>query len=199
MSKKSRRLYRILCGIIAFFLLIIVWIGIVYLLRPAYIKPDTSDWHTGDIFFSVGDSWESVAVRALTGILHLEISNSTPSHCGIIIRDSSGMVKIAHASTLAKKMVLENPEEYLKNNGAYCLYAKKTPCPIDSVALRHTMDSLINTGVPFDFNFDHSDSKSLYCTEMVVCVFEDNDIFCFSDLRKKRFMYPKDLLNKCLK
>lgn len=206
MSKKERRIYRvsriyrISGGLIAFFLLIlIVWVGIVYLLRPAYIKPDTSDWHTGDIFFSVGDSWESVAVRALTGVLDFSISDSTPSHCGLVVRDSSGTVRIAHASTLKKKIVLEDPEEYLINNGSYCLFAKKPPYRIDSTALRNTLDSLINTGVPFDFKFDHSESASLYCSEMVITVFEHNGIFCFSDLRQQSYIYPKSLLNKCLK
>lgn len=206
MSKKERhicrikRIYRTIGGLAAFFLLIlVVWVGIVYLLRPSYIKPDTSDWQTGDIFFSVGDSWESVAVRALTGVLDFSISDSTPSHCGIVVRDSCGTVRIAHASTLKKKIVLEDPEEYLEKNGSYCLFTQKPPYRIDSTALMNTLDSLINAGVPFDFKFDHSESASLYCSEFVICVFEINGIFCFSDLRKQSYIYPKNLQNKCLK
>lgn len=89
--------------------------------------PDTTMFRTGDIFFSVGDSWESVAVRALSGSTSFEVADSTPSHCGMVIRFADG-VKLAHASTVAKKIVLETPEEYLRNNGSYCIYARKAPC-----------------------------------------------------------------------
>ena len=38
---------------------------------------------------------------------------------------------------------------------------------------------------------------ALYCTEMVVSVFEANKCFCFSKLRKQNYMYPNDLLKIC--
>lgn len=70
MDKKKRSYLRIIgCGCTFVFLFLIVWIGIVWLNRPAYIEPDTSTFETGDVFFSVGDSWESVAVRTLSGSL----------------------------------------------------------------------------------------------------------------------------------
>lgn len=178
-------------------LLIAAWIGIVFLCRPAYIAPDTSRWETGDIFFSVGDSWESVAVRALTGAKSFELSDSTPSHCGLVVR-YGGEVRLVHESTLAKKIVVETPEEYLKNNGSYCLYVRKSPCAPDSVILRQTVDSLLSKGIPFDFDFDHSSAQALYCTELVVRISEICGSGYFSDLRKKDYIYPEDILNMCI-
>lgn len=177
-------------------LLTAAWIGIVFFCRPAYIAPDTSGWKTGDIFFSVGDSWESVAVRALTGAKSFELSDSTPSHCGLVVR-YSGEVRLVHESTVAKKIVVETPEEYLKNNGSYCLYVRKSPCAPDSVILRQTVDSLLSTGIPFDFDFDHSSPQALYCTEMVVRVSEICGSGYFSHLRKKDYIYPEDILKMC--
>lgn len=197
MTRKTRRLIRIFgFGGALLFFISAMWILIVWMKRPPYLKPDTSGWHTGDIFFSVGDSWESVAVRSLTGALSLELSDSTPSHCGIILRDSSG-VMLVHESTLAKKIVREAPEEYLKKNGSYCLYAVKPPTRLDSSLIVHILDSLFDAEVPFDFKFDHSDSKALYCTEMVVTAHELAGDTSFSELRVNGYIYPVEILNKC--
>lgn len=197
MDKKKRSYLRIIgWGCTFVFLFLFVWIGIVWLNRPAYIEPDTSTFETGDVFFSVGDSWESVAVRTLSGSLSLEVADSTPSHCGIVVRYAEG-VKLAHASTVKKKIVLETPEEYLRNNGSYCIYTRKAPCTVDTLAIRQSVETLVKNRVPFDFNFDHSTSKALYCTEMVVRVFEQNNCFCFSKLRHNSYMYPNDLLKLC--
>lgn len=198
MVEKRNRLFLICGGVIALsFLTIIIWICFVYFTRPTYIMPDTSSWQTGDIFFSVGDSWESVVVRALSGVKNFEVSDSTPSHCGIIVRDGTD-VKLVHASTTAKKVVAETPKKYLINNGSYCLYAKKVDPIPDGVAIRQTIDSLIANSVPFDFDFNHEDSNSLYCTEMVVTVFERNGYTRFTPLREQGYIYPEDLLKLCI-
>lgn len=194
MIKSKRRFYYLIgCGSTLFFLAIAVWIGICLLNRPPYLMPDTTRFETGDIFFSVGDSWESVAVRALSGTRSLEVADSTPSHCGIVIRNDDG-VKLVHASTVAKKIVMETTEEYLRNNGSYCIYTRKAPCRVDTLAIRKTVEALVSKGVPFDFKFNHTTPDALYCTEMVVNVFEANNYFCFSKLRKHSYMYPVDLL-----
>lgn len=111
MSKKLVRSIAITTGIIVFLLLL--WIGVVIVRTPIYIKPDTSDWHIGDIFFSVGDSWKSVAVRSLTGARDFNVSDSTPSHYGVMLVES-GVVKLVHASTSARKVVKETPDDYMK-------------------------------------------------------------------------------------
>lgn len=198
MTRRNRRLFVIVGGVFAIFLLaIITWVSVVFMSRPTYFMPDTSDWQTGDIFFSVGDSWESVAVRAISGAKSFEVSDSTPSHCGIIVRDGDN-VKLIHASTTAKKVVAETPREYLINNGSYCLYARKAHPTPDSVAIRQTVDSLIEGNVPFDFEFNHNDPRSLYCTEMVITVFERNGTTLFSQLRKQSYIYPEDILKLCI-
>lgn len=172
-----------------------IWICVVVSRIPSYVEPDSSDWHTGDVFFSVGDSWKSVAVRSLSGAKNLGLSETTPSHCGIVVVDS-GRVMLVHESTSAKRIVMETPEEYLHNNGSYCLYARRSPCIRDSVRVVHVIDSLMRKGVPFDFDFDHSDDSSLYCTEMVIRVFELSGCMDLSDLRKVGYIYPEDLLKR---
>ncbi len=197
MDNKHRRLFKFIgVGGASLFLVVVAWLLTVWLIRPDYIAPDTGDWRTGDIFFSVGDSWESVAVRSLTGALNFELSDSTPSHCGLVVRDSA-TVRLVHASTSAQTLVSESPEEYLKKNGSYCIYVSPDPCAIDTTQLRHIVDSLLEAKIPFDFEFDHSDPKALYCTEMVVTVHELAGKDCFSDLRRNDYIYPEDLLNRC--
>lgn len=180
-------------GCALFLLLVAGWVGVCLVNRPPYLMPDTTSFDTGDIFFSVGDSWESVAVRALSGTSSWEVIDSTPSHCGIVVRDARG-VRLAHASTAAGKIVVETPEEYLRNNGSYCIYAVKPPCPVSAEGIRQTVDSLVAHGVKFDFDFDHTTPDALYCTEMVVTVFEANSCSVFSSLRQQSYIYPNDLL-----
>ena len=125
MNRITRRILHLVVWGCAFFVFAAAaWVGFCWLKRPPYLVPDTSAFATGDVFFSVGDAWESVAVRALSGCTSFEVCDSTPSHCGIVIRYADG-VRLAHASTVAKKVVMETPEEYLRKNGSYCIYARK--------------------------------------------------------------------------
>ena len=193
-SKFGKPIFRILAGISAFFFIIlIIVVGAAIFCRPGPSVPDTSDWKTGMVFFSVGDSWESAAVRSLSSILHMTLSDSLPSHCGVVVMDKTGPL-LVHASTIAGHVVAETPEEYIEKNGSYCLYVKSEPFNLDTLRLRSDIDSLLRIPVPFDFDFDHSDSQSLYCTELVVMLHELNGCRSFSQLRENPHIYPQDLL-----
>ena len=172
--------------------LIIVCTAILY--RPKPSLPDTSYWQTGMVFFSVGDSWESAAVRSISSIFNLAVSDSTPSHCGMVIMGNSGPL-LVHASTTAKHIVIETPEEYIRKNGSYCLYVKSHPLAQDTLKLKADIDSMIKIPVPFDFEFNHEDSKALYCSELVITLHELNSCTSLSSLREKNWIYPQDILN----
>lgn len=197
MNYKIRKpIFRILAGIaVFFFVIILIVVGIAIFHRPKPTQPDTSDWQTGMVFFSVGDSWESAAVRSLSGILNKSLADSTPSHCGIILRDDERGTLLVHASTTAGHVVMETPEEYIEKNGSYCLYVKSRPFRLDTLKLKSDIDSLLRLPVPFDYEFNHSDNKSLYCTELVVTLHELNGCNSLSPLREKHFIYPQDILD----
>lgn len=196
MNRKVRKtIFRILIGISAFLLLfILIIIGASLFCRHEPSQPDTAEWRTGMVFFSVGDGWESAAVRSITGLFNLAVSDSTPSHCGIVTRGERGPL-LFHASTVAKRVVVETPEEYIANNGSYCLYVKPMAFEIDTVKLKSDIDSLLSKQVPFDFEFDHSDDSSLYCTELVVLLHELNGCDTLSSLRNNHYIYPQDILD----
>lgn len=197
-SKKRVHSYRQIIFVVTsvLFLTAIIWIFIVIVCRPVYHGPDTSEWKTGDLFFSVGDSWKSVAVRAITGVKDFEMPDSTPSHCGIIVRDRE-RIWLVHASTDAKKIVRETPEQYVKKNGSYCIFSKSVPYTLDTVQLKRDVMQLINRNIPFDFEFDHSDTTALYCTELVVSVMEKNGCDIFTKLRNHQYIYPKEVMSIC--
>lgn len=176
--------------------ILVIWLAIVFLSRPKYQEPDTKEWETGDIFFAVGDSWKSVAVRSLTGAKNISKIDSMPSHCGIVIRKSDG-IYLVHASTTEKRIIAETPRQYMKESGAYCIYKRKSPCVVDTTLLIKGADSLLNNRVAFDFNFDHSESKTLYCTEMVLTLLENSGCHSLSDLRDRNYIYPQDILERC--
>lgn len=201
MGDKKRRVPALWRYVIGFVTLLFLFIGgiVVYAIinRPGRSVPDTVDWETGDIFFSVGDSWKSVAVRALTGVSEFKLSDSTPSHSGIILRTTAGVL-LVHESTTSGHIVAETPQEYLEHNGAYSIYILKPPCKLDTLMLKADIDSLMHRQIPFDFSFNHSDSTTLYCTELVVTLLEHNGCRSVSDLRELKYIYPQDLANKCL-
>lgn len=197
-NKKSRIVWAVLSVIALLIVTVIIWVIIALINKPAYCQPSTKDWKTGDIFFSVGDSWKSVAVRSLSGIKGFALSDSTPSHCGIILKSEEGFL-LVHESTSDRHIVAESIDEYFKCSGAYCIYALPVPYSVDSLKLENDVDSLLRLDVPFDFDFDHSNDSALYCTEMVVSLLEKNGIGEISELRKRRYMYPQDLKDFCKK
>lgn len=185
------RIFSVISASLILFLLIFV--GITVLCRPKPSQPDTSDWKTGMVFFSVGDSWESAAVRSITNFFNLAVSDSTPSHCGMVVMDDNGPL-LVHASTTAKHIVIESPDEYIKNNGSFCLYVKAPPLILDTLKFKADIDSLLKIPVPFDFEFNHDDSRALYCSELVVALHELNGCNSLSSLREKNWIYPQDIL-----
>lgn len=191
-----RSLRYLLIALSALSAAIVIWVTVVVMTRPDYVAPDVTGWRTGDIFFSVGDSWESVAVRSITGAKAFELNDSTPSHCGVVIRRGSSAM-LVHASPVVGHVVMESPDEYLRNNGAYCIYVRSMPCAIDSVRLTACVDSLVADAVPFDYDFDHTTPGALYCTEFVVTLAETLGCNDFSHLRKQGYIYPQDIANIC--
>lgn len=190
-----KAVFRILIGLSAFLLVSLLIVAVVVAVcRPKPALPDTSDWQTGMVFFSVGDSWESMAVRSITGLKNVALSDSTPSHCGMVIMGNDGPL-LFHASTTARRAVAESPAEYIEKNGSYCLYAIPQPFQLDTLKLRVDIDSLLRIPVAFDYDFDHTDNKSLYCTELVVTLHELNGCKALSPLREKNYIYPQDILD----
>lgn len=197
-KRKSRRAVLIVVSVLLAILAFTgIWTAYALATRPDYTPPDTAGWRTGDIFFSVGDTWESVAVRSLTGVKDLAVADSTPSHCGIVVHTPEGL-RLVHESTVAGRIVAETPEDYLHNNGSRCIYARHIPCPVDTSMLKVHIDSLLHLAVPFDFTFNHNDPRELYCTELVVRLLEMNGIDAFSDLRTNNYIYPQDLAKRCI-
>lgn len=192
LRKPTLRIFAVISASLITVLLIIVGTAIFY--RPKPSLPDTSDWQTGMVFFSVGDSWESAAVRSLSSILNLAVSDSTPSHCGIVVMGKNGPL-LVHASTVAKHIVMETPEEYIRKNGSYCLYVKTKPLLPDTLKLKADIDSLLKIPVPFDFEFNHDDPTALYCSELVITLHELNGSASLSSLKEKNWIYPQDILN----
>lgn len=183
-------------GILSLFIILAIgFIIFILLTRPQYREPDTRNWQTGDIFFSVGDSWESYVVRSLTSFRERDLVDSTPSHCGIILIEETGPV-LVHASTVAKKVVKETPEEYISKNGSFMIYSHAVPYDVDTIVLRRDVGELLEKNYPFDFDFDHRDPSALYCSELVIHLLELNGIDQLSDLRELAYIYPQDILNR---
>ena len=176
-------------------LLLLVGVRLVIFLvnRVDYQTPDTSDWQSGYIFFSVGDSWKSDAVRSMTALSGQAATDSTPSHCGFVLMGPDGPL-LVHESTTEKQIVAQTPMEFITREGAYCVYALPVKDALDTVKLRRDIEQMLEAATPFDFNFDHNDTTALYCSELVVTLFEKNGRDDLTPLRQEQYIYPRHIL-----
>lgn len=165
--------------------------ALIFVARPRnheeYRAPDTSAWQTGDIFFSSGDSWKSDLVRLFGG----ENEHET-SHCGFVLM-VNGHPHLVHMSTDKGEIVLEGVEEYGRLNDATSVRAMRLRQSVDTVALRGNLERLLAEHKEFDNSFDHSDTASYYCSELVVREMQRIGCRLFDPLLKESVIYPQSI------
>lgn len=167
--------------------MIVVWWA-VSSQRRSFTSPDTRGWQTGDIFFSSGNSWKSLCVRALGGE-----SEERISHCGfILIKDGRPM--LVHASTDKGHVTMEGVEEYARVNDVSGISAVRLRELPDTVQLRRRLEELLRAGKPFDNSFDLSDTTEYYCTELILRVLERVGSRAFVPLLSSDYVYPQQLV-----
>lgn len=152
-----------------------------------YRVPDTYAWQTGDLFFSSGNSWKSDLVRMFGGGGEHETS-----HCGFVLR-VNGHPMLVHMSTDRGEIVMESVEEYGRLNGASSVRAMRIIQPVDTVALRRNLEGLLSAHKEFDNSFDHSDTTSYYCTELVVREMQRIGCHLFAPFMDESVIYPQSI------
>lgn len=152
-----------------------------------YRMPDTSAWQTGDIFFSSGKSWKSDLVRLFGG----ENEHET-SHCGFVLM-VNGHPHLVHMSTDEGEIVLEDVEEYGRLNGATSVRAMRLRQSVDTVALRGNLERLLAEHKEFDSSFDHQDTVSYYCSELIVREMQRIGCHLLDPLLKESVIYPQSI------
>ena len=121
----------------------------------------------GDVVFRRGEGLSSRVVIAAD-------RNGQYSHVGIVV-DSCGMPMIVHAVPYEPdfegdidRVKLDSPERFFSSGYASIgevrrLDAAETATRVAAVAYEY-----YRRGVPFDHDYDDSDSTKMYCTELVV-------------------------------
>lgn len=156
--------------------------------RQPYEIPSTKGWQTGDVFFSVGNSWKSEFVRFAGG------NSKDVSHCGIVLMAGSKAMLI-HMSTEQGHIVCESPEDYGRINDASRIIIRRPRTIPDTSMLKIRLNSLLAERKPFDFKFDVQDDSKYYCSELIVKqVFQDSSRE-YKTLIRKEFVYPQDIYN----
>lgn len=154
---------------------------------PAFIPPDTSRWHTGDIFFSTGHSWKSDAVRLLGG--H---SDDGISHCGFIVRRRDSVFLI-HMSPDKGRIVKETPADFAASGTVAAITARRlSPAP-DTTRLIPRLNRLLAQEKPFDSRFDTKDTTAYYCTELIVKELAAAGSPQLLPLLRSQYIYPQTL------
>lgn len=166
--------------------MVVVWWTVSSQRRP-FMPPDTRVWQTGDIFFSSGNSWKSLCVRAIGGE-----SVERISHCGfIVVKDGQPM--LVHASTDKGRITMEGVEEYARVNDVSGISAVRLRELPDTTALRRRLEQLLRQGKPFDYSFNLKDTSEYYCTELILRVLEGQGCRAFAPLIGSDYVYPQQL------
>lgn len=189
MTKPHDSVIKLIASVVAALLFIVVsaYFYVESRRRP-YEVPTTVGWQTGDIFFSVGNSWKSEFVR-LSGGNADEIS-----HCGIVLR-SGDKVVLVHMSTDKGHIVGESPDDYGKINNASKVIVRHLTNPVDTISLKKRLECLLSSGKPFDYKFDKTDTAEYYCSELVVDLMFADSTREYKSLMRHDYIYPQDIYN----
>lgn len=164
------------------------WIYVWLSIKP-FQRPDTTGWRTGDIFFSVGNSWRSVVVKMF--------DSDNPeglTHCGfVIVRDGQPM--LVHMSTDKNCITCEGIDEYGLINDVSAITVRRLRNLPDTTRLRVALEKLLRNGKEFDHSFDHRDASKYYCSELVVRELQGVGCNDFDDLLDKDHIYPVEIAN----
>ena len=155
--------------------------------RQPFSPPDTSQWQTGDVFFSAGNAWQSTIVRAFGGE---SIDRST--HCGFILINH-GQPMLVHMSTEYNQITAETIDQYAQVNDVSSIKAMRVTPPLDTVALRRYLQYNLSIHRPFDHRFSHSDTTQFYCTELIIQALLAQQRTEPAYLLNLKFIYPADI------
>lgn len=173
---------------LGFILIVVLALAIaVQCSRKPWRSPDTTGWQTGDIFFSAGNSWKSLAVR-----LFGDKSEEGSTHCGIVMmRD--GVPMLVHMSTETGEIRAEYIEDYARVNDVSAVTVRRLRQLPDTVVLRRYVDYLFRRKKRFDNNFNARDTTEYYCTEFVIHAMDHAGNSSFMPLLTDDYIYPEQL------
>lgn len=118
---------------------------------------------TGDLVFRNEDSFLSKVFRSF--------DNSEYSHVGVVdVVD--GYVYILHSefSDMDDGLKYESIDSFLSNAVSYMVLRLKNS---EGINFKENIKNLLEKSPRFDFGFDYINRDKLYCTELVVDVYED--------------------------
>lgn len=129
-----------------------------------FIMPD-SEFRTGDVILRSGKGLVSDMFRKFN------LSGAPWSHAGILVRKNDQWLVyhiIGNAGDPNHRIKSETISSFCHSayNTGFALYRNSQTVP-DTTLILHYLDSLRNSGVTFDHQFNLNDDQKLYCTELV--------------------------------
>lgn len=136
---------------------------------PALQTPDPSLLQAGDLIYRLGDGVYSAYFKDFSG------KEKRYSHVGVLAKTGAGdALCVVHAEanelTGQGNVRTESLPAFLKGANVYAVYRLKKE---EKIRLAIADQALIycHRSVPFDLEFDVSDSTAFYCTELIMhCV-----------------------------
>lgn len=152
----------------------------------------------GDIIFRYGFGIISDA------IVKYVKSDYPVSHCGIIVRDSSGKLSVIHtvSNTLAKidGMQKDNLNVFVKGSHKNSIIVTRYRYKNDTLRkkIAERANYYLLQQIPFDHHFDCEDTTAFFCTEFIQRVFKtaiNTDIYELSNEKERNCMGFAPLLD----
>lgn len=136
------------------------------------ILPQDLKLEAGDIVFRQGESMASNAVRVAD-------RNGCYSHIGIVV-DSAGIPMIVHAVPNepdfegdTDRVKMDSPKNFFQRSRAEIGEVMRISQPQQAQKAAREAFRLYRKGIPFDHEYDETDSTKMYCTELVLYVYQN--------------------------
>ena len=148
-------------------------------------KKEYAKYKSGDIILRLENGLVSEIFRKIA------TKQGDFSHAGILINENS-VVYVYHtqiddgsSNGFARKDKLET---FLLNATKYAVY--RFEGTIDTISVIANLNGYVQRKIPFDVNFDYTDTSTLYCTQMVASAY-NNSNSSINKIRPQTKIYGK--------
>lgn len=143
----------------------------------------------GDLIFSAGHSFKSDLVRIAASRYRSDFS-----HVGFL-RHRNGAWSVVHMS-IDDGCLLEEPLGAFLRRNRVCSVGigrlRRAPAP---ERINRTLDSLLQSGKAFDYDFDLQNDDAYYCTELIIKALSDSGASLRARVSPTGILYPAALLD----
>lgn len=177
------------------FIFIILFL-FIFISRKEIVSIDETDMlkiEDFDIILSKGQSVQSRLISLF------KLSMNDYSHIGIIIKENQ-RVFVLHSTpdgTNSNGIRFDDLNSFIDLSSAndFVILRYQKLSNNQQQKLRFELRKYMSIKAPFDYNFDNTEHKKIYCSELIWLIFTTSGLFKGTEFNVLKPIYPKDFLS----